>query len=230
LLYIRAKTTYISSGGAPVVGKQPEKKPFGRDGPPKGYPKDRSLYADPENWRYPLHTSWHVRAARRYFDDAANRNKYSKEEQAYIDWRINEALAKSATVAQKRRSREQPSPPSSPSQIDALSFHDLLTLFLGRARMERARQMDDSLVSITLENSDVIEGRVKEYVIRIDIPNRTILHDCQDWRNNMASKMMCKHLGKLLMMLDEGKSANILRQVMKERDRWSFISPNDGAD
>jgi hypothetical protein len=97
---------------------------------------------------------------------------------------------------------------------------------LGAPRLERAKEMDDSLVSISRENSDVIEGKVKEYVIRIDIPNRTILHDCQDWRNNMASKNMCKHLGKLLMSLDDGKAANILRQVLREKDRWSFISPN----
>lgn len=86
--------------------------------------------------------------------------------------------------------------------------------------------MDDSLVSISQESSDIIEGRVKDYVVRIDLPNRTILHDCQDWRNNMASKKLCKHLGKLLLILDQGKSANILRQVLREKEQWSFISPN----
>lgn len=87
--------------------------------------------------------------------------------------------------------------------------------------------MDDSLVSITRENSDVIEGRVKDYLFRIDIPNLTILHDCQDWRNNKDSKNMCKHLGKLFMMLDDGKSANILRQILREKDRWSFTAPGE---
>jgi hypothetical protein len=208
-----------------LVGRKPEKKPFGREGPPKGYPKDQSLYADPENWRYPLHTSWHSRAARRYFDDPANRNKYSKDEQDYIDWRINQALSKFGSGSAGSEPRKR-SPPTAPTRkIDDLSLEDLLRTFLGGPRLNRAKEMDDSLVSISQENSDVIEGKVKEYVVRIDIPNRTILHDCQDWRNNMASKNMCKHIGKLLMILDEVKSANLLRQVLREKDSWSFISP-----
>jgi len=208
-----------------LAGKKPERKPFGRDAPPKGYPKDQSLYADPENWRYPLHTLWHARAARRYFDDPRNRNRYSDEEQEYMDSRINQALSKqeSASGTAKRRA---PSPPTAASgKIDEASFEYLLRTFLGAARLQRAKEMDDSLVSITRENSEVIEGKVKEYVVKIDIPNRTILHDCQDWQNNMDSKNMCKHIGKLLMTLNDGKAANILRQVLREMDRWSFVSP-----
>jgi len=212
-----------------LVGKKPGRKRFGRDGPPKGYPKNQSFYADPENWRYPLHTSWHARAARRYFDDPVNRNKYSKEEQGYIDWRINEALSKFGAEGGSKRPRA-PSPRTvSPDKVDELSLEALLRAFLGASRLQRAKEMDASLVSITQENSEVIEGKVKEYLFRIDVPNRIILHDCQDWRNNMASKNMCKHLGKLLLTLDDGKATNILRQVLKERDRWSFVAPNDEA-
>ena len=208
-----------------MAGKKPERKRFGRDSPPKGYPKNQSLYADPDNWRYPLHTSWHARAARRYFDDPANRNKYSPEEQEYIDWRINLALSelKDDGVVRKPTSRTAPAVPA--NKIAELSLDELLRKFLGAARLERAKQMDDSLVSITLENSDLIEGKVKDYVVRIDIPNRTILHDCQDWQNNMDSKNMCKHVGKLLLTLDEGKAANILRAVLREMGEWSFTSP-----
>jgi len=39
-----------------MPGKEPEKKLFGRTGPPSGFHKDRSVYADPENSRYPCHT------------------------------------------------------------------------------------------------------------------------------------------------------------------------------
>ena len=211
-----------------LPGKKPEKKPFGRDGPPKGYPKDPSLYADPENWRYPLHTSWHARAARRYFDDPANRNKYSQEEQDYIDSRINQALSKPTVGGGKGKVRARPAPAAS-GNVGELSLEDLLRTFLGAPRLQRAKDIDPSLVSVSQENSEVIEGRVKEYVVRIDIPNRTILHDCQDWENNMASKNMCKHLGRFLMTLDEGKAENILREILRNKDQWSFISPTTGS-
>src|SRR5208282_4688120 len=96
-----------------LVGRKPERKPFGRDGPPSRYPKDQSLYADPENWRYQLHTSWHARAARRYFDDPSNRNKYSSEEQEYIDSRIDQALQKLGVQAGTAGRRKRSSPTAS---------------------------------------------------------------------------------------------------------------------
>jgi hypothetical protein len=111
--------------------------------------------------------------------------------------------------------------------LDELSLEDLLRTVLGGPRFDRAKQMDESLVSISQETSDVIEGKVKEYVVRIDMPNRTILHDCQDWQNNLATKNMCKHIGRMLLNLDEGKATNILRQVLREKDLWSFVSPKD---
>jgi hypothetical protein len=208
-----------------MVEKKPEKKPFGRDGPPKGYPKDQSVYADPENWRYPLHTSWHTRAARRYFDEPVNRHRYSQDEQEYIDRRINQALNKYGTPNAKPRRR---SPPGvSIDDIERLTLEDLLRTFLGAPRFKRAKDIDDSLVSISHEDSSVIEGKVKEYSFRIDLPNRTILHDCQDWQKNLASKNMCKHLGKVFLMLDDGKSTNILRRVLSEKDQWVFTSPSE---
>ena len=211
-----------------MVGKKPDRKPFGRDGPPKGYPKDQSVYADPENWRYPLHTSWHARAARRYFDEQANRNRYTKDEQDYIDWRIDQALSKMETAARPRKPTVRSTPTTTVGgEVDGMTLNQLLTTFLGATRLQRAKQMDDYLVSISQETSDVVEGKVKEYLVKIDMPSRTIIHNCQDWRNNLASKNMCKHLGKLLLTLDEGKAAAILREVLREKDAWTFLYPND---
>jgi len=213
-----------------LAGRKPERKPFGRDGPPRGYPKDQSLYADPENWRYPLHTSWHARAARRYFDDPSNRSKYSSEEQEYIDSRIDQALKKLGVQAGTAGRRKRPSPVAVRSGNEERSLEQLLRLFLGAPRLQRAREIDDSLVSISQESSGMIEGKVKDYSVRIDLVNRTILHDCQDWRNNVASKNMCKHLGKFLLTLDEEKATEILKRVLKDIGQWSFIAPGAPPD
>jgi hypothetical protein len=213
-----------------LVGRKPERKPFGRDGPPKGYPKDQSLYADPENWRYPLHTSWHAQAARRYFDDTSNRNKYSSEEREYIDSRIDQALQKLHAQAGTAGRRKRPSPITSASGIQERSLEQLLRLFLGDPRLQCAREIDDSLVSISQESSGIIEGKVKDYSVRIDFANHTVLHDCQDWRNNVASKNMCKHLGKFLLTLDEEKATEVLKQVLRDLGKWSFIAPDEATD
>ena len=207
-----------------MAGKKPSRKPFGRDGPPKGYPKDQAVYADPENWRYPLHTPWHTKAARRYFDDYSNRSKYAHEEQAYIDSRINQALekfGKSASSTNKRRP-----PPKVPSRkAEELSLDQLLRLFLGAARLQRAKEIDDSLVSVSDLTPDHVGGKVKDYVVEIDLKKRTILHNCEDWRKNLDSKNMCKHLGKFLLILDEKRATDLLREVLVDKDQWTFTAP-----
>lgn len=212
-----------------MAGRKPEKKPFGRDGPPAGYPKDQSLYADPENWRYPLHTSWHARAARRYFDDLSNRNKYSPEEQQYIDSRIDQALQKLGAKAGTAGRRKRPSPAASAGNEER-SLEQLLRLFLGVPRLQRVREIDDSLVTISQESSEIIEGKVKDYSVRIDVANHTIFHDCEDWRNNVASKNMCKHLGKFLLTLDEERATESLREILKGIDHWLFVAPDAPAN
>jgi hypothetical protein len=206
-----------------MVGRKPEKKPFGRSGPPKGYPRDQSAYADPENWRYPLHTPWHAKAARRYFDDQPNRVKYTEEEQVYIDWRINGALEKFESGQVKRSSHGIPMT----RNVDEMSLKQLMRVLLGSARLKRATEIDDSLVTVTSEAEDRIEAKVKDYHVEIDLRNQTVLHDCQDWRNNMASKNMCKHLGKLLLTLREAKAIDICRNILEHEDGWKFTAPEN---
>ena len=53
---------------------------------PKGYPKKRGDYADPDRYKYPLDTEKHVRAALAYFGKPDNREGYDEDEQREI-WR-----------------------------------------------------------------------------------------------------------------------------------------------
>jgi hypothetical protein len=73
--------------------KRPGPKKDAPKSPPKGYPTSRDQYADPENYKYPLDTYDHARAALGYFSHADNRSGYSPEEQKYI-WRRIIAAAK----------------------------------------------------------------------------------------------------------------------------------------
>jgi hypothetical protein len=207
-----------------MAGKKPEKKPFGRDGPPRGYPKDQAAYADPENWRYPLHTPWNAKAARRYFDEPSNRAKYAEEEQAYIDSRIDEALRRFGQQNTRASKRPVPNAPAR-KKIEELSLDQLLKLFLGAARLERAREIENSLVIISEIGPERIDAKVKDYIVKIDLKNRTILHDCEDWRRNIDSKNMCKHLGKLFLSLNDQQTKDLLQGILKDKNQWKFIAP-----
>jgi len=215
-----------------MLGKMPERKPFGRREPPPNYPQDLDQYADPQNYMYPLDRPIRAKLARRYFDEPRNRTKYTEEERLYIDSRIDEALKRFAITAYEtrapssaRKRRRKPPAESSRKEIENLGLEELLQRFLGAARLERAKAIPDNMVSLSSLGRDVVSGKVKQYSVQIDIKNKTITHDCEDWKKNMRSKLMCKHLGKALLVLDNAKSVAILRQILLEKDDWTFNAP-----
>ena len=74
--------------------KRPGPKQGASKSPPKGYPTSRDQYADPENYKYPLDTQAHVRAALSYFSKSGNRGSYSGDEQKFMWRRILAAARK----------------------------------------------------------------------------------------------------------------------------------------
>lgn len=211
-----------------MVGKKPDRKPFGREGPPRGYPKDQSVYADPENWKYPLHTPWHAKTARRYFDDWSNRKKYTEDERAYVDWRINDAVRKfEVKAATGKNAKNRRLGTAKAKETTGSPLEEFLQSFLDAGRIRRTKEIDDSLITILAATSTDIEARVKEYSVRIDVNNKTIMHDCQDWRKNRISKRMCKHVAKLLMMLGTSRARELLEDISSNRDQWVFTAPGE---
>lgn len=215
-----------------MLGRMPERKPFGRREPPPGYPTDTDQYADPRNYLYPLDKPIRAKLARRYFDEPRNRSKYTEEERLFIDSRIDEALkrfgltsedawSKSPTTTAPRRSYSRPRR----GEVDKLGLDTLLERFLGAPRLERAKAIPDNLVSLSALGDDAVSGNVKQYSVRIDLKNRVITHDCDDWKKRMRSKMMCKHLGKAFIVIGDQRAVPILRQILLERDNWTFGAP-----
>src|SRR2546425_11103189 len=151
-----------------VRAVKPTRKGAGGLGPPQGYPKDPEKYGDPANWKYPVHTPFHARAARRYFNEPRNRAKYTPEEQAYIDKKINEALERFG-VAVKIKGGEiedeagtiQADGPMD-KDIDKLFFDELLLVLLRRNRHATANAIHPSGVSADKETESRLARRVKD--------------------------------------------------------------------
>lgn len=68
----------------------------------------------------------------------------------------------------------------------------------------------------------LISGNVKQYKVKIDLKNRVITHDCDDWKKNMRSKLVCKHLGKAFLVMGNTRATTILRRILSEIDNWTF--------
>lgn len=77
-----------------TLSAEPSKKESGHDSAPAGYPKDKDKYADPKNFKYPLDTEEHVRAAWSYINQEKNRKGYSAEELKFMEGRIKAAAKK----------------------------------------------------------------------------------------------------------------------------------------
>lgn len=198
------------------MGKVPERKPDGRDAPPDRYPKDPKHYADPANWRYPVHTPFHARAARRYFDQPENWAKYTEEERAYVDWRIDQALLRFGVV--EGRSVEDRTVPFE-KDLEDMDLRDLLVFFLGQDRLRRALAIRDVDVDRV---DDRVEGRVKAYTIRVDLADKRVVHECPDWERRAGGGLFCKHVGAVFLELPEADAETILRRLVRERERWIF--------
>src|SRR5688572_5421704 len=208
---------------------KPSRKRDGRLGPPQGYPKDPDRYADPANWKYPVHTPFRARAARRYFNEPRNRAKYTPEEQAYIDKKINEALNRFGVAVKIRGGKMEDEAGTIQADvplnkdIDKMTFEELLLVFLGTNRLASAKALGPEMVSVDKETETLLTGRVKGYSVRIDRKEKRVEHDCADFRTNRAlGRLMCKHLGAFLMQGDRAKAIRLLRELLRERDHWTF--------
>jgi hypothetical protein len=180
---------------------------------------------------YPLDKPIRAKLARRYFDEPRNRSRYTEEERFFIDSRIDEALkrfgilADEALASRPRNGRRKSSKRISGNELGKLDLEQLLQRFLGSARLERAKSIPDSLVSLSGLERDLIAGNVKQYSVRIDLKSRVITHDCDDWKRNMRSRLMCKHLGKAFLAIGNARATTILRQILSEIDDWTFNAP-----
>ena len=214
-----------------MPGKMPDRKPFGRNEPPRNNPTGPEQYADPQNFMYPLDKPIRAKLARRYFDEPRNRAKYTEEEILFIDARIDEALKRFGTTADEalaprpRTDRRKPLKRASTDELGELDLEELLQRFLGNARLERAKSIPDNLVSLSGLEDNAISGTVKQYMVKIDLENRVITHDCDDWKKNVRSKLMCKHLGKAFLVIGDRRATTILRQILSETDDWTFNAP-----
>ena len=205
------------------VGRRPSRKRSGRLGPPPRYPKDQDSYADPENWKYPVHTPHHAMAARRYFNKPWNRRVYNPEEQLYIDFKINEALRRfgiepasiSGTltkVAARGLSEEKP-------HLKTASLDECLEYLLGQQRLRRAKAIGDEELVFQREQGR-FKTRIRDYTVEIDFERRTISHDCADWNRRKTIKKLCKHLGKILLTIPEDEAITLVKDFIANTSSW----------
>jgi len=106
--------------------------------------------------------------------------------------------------------------------IPGQNLGSLLIKLTDRGRIERANAIKDEEISIEETSKRIIKARIRDYVVEIQPEERIMKHDCDDWQKGLGMKRLCKHIVKILMTLDQEVSVKILRDMVENRDLWSF--------
>jgi len=109
-----------------------------------------------------------------------------------------------------------------PEKIEQMKLEELLRLFMDNTRFKRINDIKDNEVTVQEATDQIVNARLREYHVSIDVPNRLVLHDCADWSRCALVKQFCKHVGKVMMVVPKEKAVNILRKMSSEREKWEF--------
>jgi uncharacterized protein YecE (DUF72 family) len=104
----------------------------------------------------------------------------------------------------------------------SVNFEDLLQYLSAPGRLERAKDISDEELSINRQTSNRVEATIREYHIIVDLEDHVILHDCADWTKMLSTKKLCKHVAKLLLVMDRQKAKRILKSLYEQKEMWQF--------
>lgn len=128
--------------------------------PPKGYPKDLRLYADPANYSWPVDTPGRARSAIAYYNAGKGKEKYSRQEWATLGRRI----ARMASKIFGKRYVYKDGQITAAEAEKADAFDEVLRLintFRGGRNMELEKRDVSSLVAALKAQLDDIAAAVE---------------------------------------------------------------------
>lgn len=101
------------------------------------------------------------------------------------------------------------------------NLETLVSAFLEGGRFERARELVDKVVVEELSR-DIVKARVKEYSVIINMMEKIVRHNCDDWAKRIEQKQFCKHVAAFFLALNREESLRILKEICVNIDNWSF--------
>jgi hypothetical protein len=112
-------------------------------------------------------------------------------------------------------------------------YNSLLKKVFSKDEIERGRKIPSEKVNYKEIDSKkgIIESTVEgskgnQYILTIDLKNRAIIHDCQDYQKNRKHKKeFCKHFYRVILNLrnkDADMGLTFLESIKEERNKWKF--------
>jgi hypothetical protein len=69
-----------------------------------------------------------------------------------------------------------------------------------------------------------IEATIRNYKVVIDLDDKKILHNCEDWAKGLASKRICKHVIKVILSSERNVASLLLKDLKMDKNEWKFES------
>jgi len=104
---------------------------------------------------------------------------------------------------------------------------DLLSALMGDSRLARALAIPDGDVSVKTSSPERIVAKIRDYNLTMESGAKTIIHDCGDWERSVETRQLCKHVGKVILMLPEKIALGWVTQIHEDIDAWHFQKPMD---
>ncbi len=110
-----------------------------------------------------------------------------------------------------------------------LSLDELLLTLMDQDRLDKAKRIKDEELTIIDISQINREVKIKQYIVKIDSHERTIVHNCHDWHKGFPKKRLCKHLAKVFLTLPSEYSIKILNDLLRKKEQWRFELPFSGV-
>ena len=113
-------------------------------------------------------------------------------------------------------------------------FIDLMKLVFNKSEIENGKKIQSEKIhnKDPDEKNQIIEALVEgskgeQYILKIDIKNKIIIHDCHDFiQNKMKNNEFCKHFFRTILSLKKSSPELVelfLNRIKSNRNKWSFI-------
>lgn len=105
------------------------------------------------------------------------------------------------------------------------SITELLLELTDQGRLDRGSEIRDEEIILDEITDKHIISTIRAYTVKMDLSEKIISHNCDDWKKGVGTKRLCKHLCKLFLTLQEEQSLQILEDLINEKDKWDFEYP-----
>ncbi|HUX99734.1 MAG TPA: hypothetical protein VMV49_09290 [Candidatus Deferrimicrobium sp.] len=118
----------------------------------------------------------------------------------------------------------------SKEELEKKDIPALLNLFIDTKRLQKAKMIIYSDIRIIFQSEEEymyeIKGTKQTYFLKIDLRNKVLVHNCEDWvRRCMRDNLLCKHFGRIFQEIYPKDAKKILIDMCL--NSWSFLDTDD---